>query len=204
MKFRNLIIKCCLIGATILTMILLLYINITQRSKIKKQEKSLLIIEMAFDSIDYESIETKYDFMDKRKAVYIEELCKSEGVDCNLVFAHLMKENPTFDEFAINRDNINGSVDIGLFQLNDYYLWTDFVPRYWIKGVDFDPFNWKHNAYIAVHHIAWLQKNLKVEDDVIMAYNCGLNAVINDRVPTSTKEVYLVEVRTNVNLLKKL
>ena len=204
MKFRNLIIKCCLIGATILTIILLLYISITQRSKIKKQEKSLLTIEIAFDSIDYESIETKYDFMDKRKAVYIEELCKSENVNSDLVFGHLMKENPTFDEFAINRDNVNGSVDIGLFQLNDYYLWTDFVPRYWIKGVDFDPFNWKHNAYIAVHHIAWLQKNLKVEDDVIMAYNCGLNAVINDRIPTSTKEVYLVEVRNNMNLLKKL
>ena len=204
MKFRNLIIKCCLIGATILTIILLLYISITQRSKIKKQEKSLLTIEMAFDSIDYESIETKYDFMDKRKAVYIEALCKSENVNSDLVFGHLMKENPTFDEFAINRDNVNGSVDLGLFQLNDYYLWTDFVPRYWIEGVDFDPFNWKHNAYIAVHHIAWLQKNLKVEDDVIMAYNCGLNAVINDRIPTSTKEVYLVEVRNNMNLLKKL
>ena len=201
---KKLIIKTCSICAIILTIILLIYIAITQRKTIKRQEKALLTIEMAFDSMDYENIETKYDFIDKRKAIYIEELCKSENVNSDLVFGHLMKENPTFDEFAINRDNINGSVDIGLFQLNDYYLWTDFVPRYWIKGVDFDPFNWKHNAYIAVHHIAWLQKNLKVEDDVIMAYNCGLNAVINDRIPTSTKEVYLVEVRNNMNLLKKL
>lgn len=202
--YKKIIIKGGLLCAVILTLILLIYITVIQRSTIKRQEKALLTIEMAFDTINYETVETKYDFMDKRKAVYIEQLCKEVDVDADLVFGHLMKENPTFDEFAINRDNVNGSVDIGLFQLNDYYLWTDFVPRYWIKGVDFDPFNWKHNAYIAVHHIAWLQKNLKVEDDVIMAYNCGLNAVANDRIPTSTRDTYLVEVRNNINLLKKL
>lgn len=204
MNIKNLLIKIGIVMLSLIMITLFIYIIVMQKITIKNQEKELLTIEIAFDSMDYENIETKYDFMDKRKAVYIEELCKSENVDSDLMFAHLMKENPTFDEFAINRDNINGSIDIGLFQLNDYYLWTDFVPRYWIEGVDFDPFNWKHNAYIAVHHIAWLQKNLKVEDDVIMAYNCGLNAVINDRVPTSTKEVYLVEVKNNINLLKKL
>ena len=198
------IIKICSFGVIILTFALLIYITVVQGIKIKRQEKAIVNIETAFDSNDYENIETKYDFMDKRKAVYIESLCKEVSVDSDLVFGHLMKENPTFDEFAINRDNVNGSVDVGLFQLNDYYLWTDFVPRYWIKGVDFNPFNWKHNAYIAVHHIAWLQKNLKVEDDIIMAYNCGLNAVLNDKIPTSTKEVYLVEVKNNINLLKKL
>ena len=204
MNIKNLLIKIGIVMLSLIMITLFIYIIVMQKITIKNQEKALLTIEIAFDSMDYENIETKYDFMDKRKAVYIEALCKQRNVDPDRAFAHLIQENSSFDEFAINRDNINGSVDIGLFQLNDYYLWTDFVPRYWIKGVDFDPFNWKHNAYIAVHHIAWLQKNLKVEDDVIMAYNCGLNAVINDRVPTSTKEVYLVEVRTNMNLLKKL
>lgn len=198
------IIKICLFSVMALIFTLLIYITVTQRIKIKKQEMALINIEMTFDSMDYENIETKYDFIDKRKAVYIESLCKEVGVDSDLVFGHLMRENPTYDEFAINRDNVNGSVDLGLFQLNDYYIWTDFVPRYWIKDVDFDPFNWKHNAYIAIHHIAWLQKNLKIEDDVIMAYNCGLNAVANDKIPTSTKEVYLVEVKNNIKLLKKL
>ena len=202
MNIKNLLIKIGIVMLSLIMITLFIYIIVMQKITIKNQEKALLTIEMAFDSMDYENIETKYDFMDKRKAVYIEELCKSENVDSDLMFAHLMKENPTFDEFAINRDNINGSVDIGLFQLNDYYLWTDFVPRYWIEGVDFDPFNWKHNAYIAVHHIAWLQKNLKVEDDVIMAYNCGIGAVMNGNIPDRTK-TYYANVKLNMKLLEK-
>ena len=173
-----------------------------QKKTIKKQELALLTIEIAFDNADYDSIVTKYDFMDKRKAVYIESLCKQCKVDSDRAFAHLMQENPSFDEFAINRDNANGSVDVGLFQLNDKYLWTDFVPRYWVEGVEFDPFNWKHNAYIAIHHMAWLQEKLKVEDDIIMAYNCGKTAVLNDKIPTYTKEDYLVKVKNNLNMLR--
>lgn len=202
MNFKKFIIKCCLIGAIFFTMILLIYIAIMQKKTIKKQELALLTIEIAFDNADYDSIVTKYDFMDKRKAVYIESLCKQCKVDSDRAFAHLMQENPSFDEFAINRDNANGSVDVGLFQLNDKYLWTDFVPRYWVEGVEFDPFNWKHNAYIAIHHMAWLQEKLKVEDDIIMAYNCGKTAVLNDKIPTYTKEDYLVKVKNNLNMLR--
>lgn len=202
MNFKKLIVKCCLMGAIFFTVILLIYIAVMQKKTIKKQELALLTIEMTFDNDDYDSIVTKYDFMDKRKAVYIESLCKQCKVDSDRAFAHLMQENPSFDEFAVNRDNTNRSVDLGLFMLNDKYLWTDFVPRYWIEGVEFDPFNWKHNAYIAIQHMAWLQENLKVEDDIIMAYNCGLNAVINDRVPTSTREDYLVKVKNNLNMLR--
>lgn len=204
MNIKNLLIKIGIVMLSLIMITLFIYIIVMQKITIKNQEKALLTIEIAFDSMDYENIETKYDFMDKRKAVYIEALCKQRNVDPDRAFAHLIQENSSFDEFAINRDNINGSVDIGLFQLNDYYLWTDFVPRYWIEGVEFDPFNWKHNAYIAIQHMAWLQEKLKVEDDIIMAYNCGLNAVINDRVPTSTREDYLVKVKNNINLLKKL
>lgn len=203
-KIKSLLIKVWIGFLSVALLTLLTCLIVMQKKTIKKQELALLTIEMAFDNADYDSIITKYDFMDKRKAVYIEALCKQCNVDSDRAFAHLMQENPSFDEFAINRDNTNGTVDVGLFQLNDKYLWTDFVPRYWIEGVEFDPFNWKHNAYIAIHHMAWLQEKLKVEDDIIMAYNCGLNAVINDRIPTLTKEVYLVEVRNNMNLLKKL
>ena len=202
MNIKNLLIKIGIVILSLIMITLFVYIIVMQKITIKEQEKALLTIEIAFDSMDYENIETKYDFMDKRKAVYIEALCKQCNVDSDRAFAHLMQENPTFDEFAINRDNANGSVDVGLFQLNDKYLWTDFVPRYWIEGIEFDPFNWKHNAYIAIHHMAWLQEKLKVEDDIIMAYNCGKTAVLNDKIPTYTKEDYLVKVKNNLNMLR--
>ena len=201
-KIKSLLIKVWIGFLSVALLTLLICLIVMQKKTIKKQELALLTIEMAFDNADYDSITTKYDFMDKRKAVYIEALCKQCNVDSDRAFAHLMQENPTFDEFAINRDNVNGTVDVGLFQLNDKYLWTDFVPRYWVEGVEFDPFNWKHNAYIAIHHMAWLQEKLKVEDDIIMAYNCGKTAVLNDRIPTSTREDYLIKVKNNLNILR--
>ena len=70
------IIKICLFSVMALIFTLLIYITVTQRIKIKKQEMALINIEMTFDSIDYENIETKYDFIDKRKASYIESLCE--------------------------------------------------------------------------------------------------------------------------------
>jgi len=202
MKIKSVLIKICVGLSSLALFTLMLIIIVKQNKTIKKQESALITIEMTFDSMDYENIETKYDFIDKRKAIYIEQLSIENDVKPDLSFSFLMKENGKFDEYAVNQDNLNGTVDVGLFQLNDYYAWTDFVPRYWKFDVPFNPFNWKHNTYIAIHHIAWLQKNLKVEDDVIMAYNCGLNAVINDKVPTSTREDYLVDVKKNLRLLE--
>ena len=41
-------------------------------------------------------------------------------------------ENPDQDPYATH-NNANGTIDVGLFQLNDRYLYTDFVPNYWDK-----------------------------------------------------------------------
>ena len=53
-----------------------------------------------------------------------------------------------------------------------------------------------------MHHIASLQKDLKVMDDVIMAYNGGKGAVLNNTVKPSTL-VYLAKVKNNLFLLKQ-
>ena len=111
-----------------------------------------------------------------------------------------MVENPEFNQEAIHR-NENGTIDCGLFQLNDRYVWTTFKASYWFDNIELDPFNWKHNAYIAMHHIKALQDQLKLQDEVIMAYNCGIGAVMNETVPAATK-VYLAKVKNNIVLLK--
>lgn len=201
-KMDKKIIKICSFIVIILIVVLLAYITITQRIKIKKQERALLNIEMAFNSMDYENIKTKYDFIEPKIGLYIESLCNELELDSNLVFGILMQENPMFDSNAVNR-NENGTLDVGLFQLNDRYLWADFEKRYWVQGIELDPFNWKHNCYIAVHHISYLKKSLKVNDDVIMAYNCGMGAVMKDRIPESTR-FYLVKIKNNIHLLKEI
>lgn len=142
----------------------------------------------------------EYEFLHPDLSDYICELSQELELDTDLVVAILMCENPNYDENAIHR-NTNGTVDVGLFQLNDKYLWTDYVKRYWYSDIDFDPFNWKHNTYVALHHIQFLKKKLKVQDDVILAYNCGINAVYKRKIPNKSIK-YLNQVKNCYWLLQ--
>lgn len=142
----------------------------------------------------------KYPFLNSQLSRYICNLSEELGIDSDLAVAILMNENPEFNPDVIHR-NENGTNDLGLFQLNDRYCYTTFVESYWDMDVEFNPYNWKHNAFIALHHIEYLQSRLKVQDDVIMAYNGGIGAVINNQIASSTY-YYLARVKNNLRLLK--
>lgn len=142
----------------------------------------------------------KYPFLNSQLSRYICNLSEELEIDSDLVVAILMNENPEFNPDVIHR-NENGTNDLGLFQLNDRYCYTTFVESYWDMDVEFNPYNWKHNAFIALHHIEYLQSRLKVQDDVIMAYNGGIGAVINNQIASSTY-YYLARVKNNLRLLK--
>lgn len=146
------------------------------------------------------SEEVKYKFLSSEISNYVCELSNELQLDPDLVVAILMTENPEFNPEATHR-NENGTIDVGLFQLNDYYLWSTFKKDYWFENIELNPFNWKHNTYIALHHIQFLQGRLKVIDDVVMAYNGGIGAVMNGEVKPSTY-VYLAKVKNNMWLLK--
>ena len=173
---------------------------IQQKKIIKDRETTIVNIQTALHE---EQKTTKYDFIDYEIATYIEQLSIGLGIKPELSFAILMAENPEFDNNAINR-NENGTIDFTLWQLNDRYFWTTFKDNYWnFDDVELNPMNWRHSTYIALHHIAYLQKKLKVEDDVIMAYNCGEGAVMNRNIPARTK-VYLAKVKNNMKLLESI
>ena len=167
----------------------------------KKQTKVVAVDFTIEEETEQEIGVWKYQFLKKELSDYICGLCSEMDLDSDLVVAILMKENPEFDPEATHR-NENGTIDVGMFQLNDRYVWTEFRNAYWFDNVELDPFNWKHNTYLAVHHIEYLQKQLKVMDDVIMAYNCGIGAVMNGNIPSRTKSYY-ANVKLNMKLLKK-
>ena len=150
--------------------------------------------------VEIDKYEPRYAFLPKYLDMYICLICDKIKLDSDRAVAQLMVENAEFNPDAIHR-NKNGTLDVGEFQLNDYYLWTTFIPRYWFDNVEFDPFNWKHNTYIALHHMKYLEDKLKIEDDAIMAYNCGEGNVMNGTIPESTK-VYLAKVKNNLYLLR--
>lgn len=172
-----------------------------------KYGKSKVVKEVVY--IDFsvnqnkENVEEKgyFDFIDKELSDYICNMCKELEIDPYMAVAILMRENPTFNPDAIHR-NDNGTLDLGLWQMNNAYIYTTFIPAYWIEGIEFNPFNWKQNTYLALHHIKYLQEKVKVMDDVICAYNCGAANVFNHTIPDSTVN-YLATVKINMKLLKE-
>ena len=164
-----------------------------------KSKGKYIAVDFSIEDV-VEDSEHKYSFLNKSLSDYICNLSAELGIDSDLVVSILMVENPEFNPDVMHK-NINGTIDCGLFQLNDRYLWTTFKNSYWVDNIELDPFNWKHNCFIAMHHLAYLQEKLKVADEVVMAYNCGIGAVMNNEVPASTK-VYLCKVKNNMVLLK--
>lgn len=165
-----------------------------------RQTEKVITVNLIETPLVFEDVSPEYPFLPKDLSLYIEDLCTQLGIDTNLAVAILLQENPEIKVDATNR-NQNGTSDLGLWQLNDRYLYTDFEKNYWKMEVELNPFNWKHNTFVALNHIHWLTQRLKVQDDVIMAYNCGIGAVMNNKVPDITK-VYLRRVKNNYNLLK--
>lgn len=109
---------------------------------------------------------------------YVYDTCLHEGVKPEIALSILHMENPDQDPYATH-NNANGTIDVGLFQLNDRYLYTDFVPNYWDKDEEFNAFNWQHNAYIAIKHIKWLEKQANGVDKIIfMGYTGGIGRAV--------------------------
>ena len=123
---------------------------------------------------------------------YLEGQCLEARVPAPVVYAILLQENPELNPQATHK-NTNGTTDLGLFQLNDRYVYSDFIPRYWKREEAFrwdDPF---HSAYIAVRHIRWLYDLFWEQPtpqakafSASLAYNCGFYAVMTGNVPASS------------------
>lgn len=163
--------------------------------------KKIVYLDLDETEIVEANLEHKYKFLPPELSDYIVKLCSELELEDELVVAILLKENPELNFEAMNR-NLNGTVDLGLWQLNDKYLYTDFQRNFWkFEDIELNAFNWKHNTFIAIHQIEWLNNQLKTFDDTVMAYNCGINAVINGEIPQSTKK-YLCSVKHSYQLLR--
>ena len=189
-----------IIVITVITVFFFVFVAIFSFSMGYKKTKRIAV-DFSLEELEIDTREPKYKVMPAALSNYICDLSAELELDSDLVVAILMVENPEFNPDAISRPNQNGTLDLGMFQLNDYYLWTEFKNDYWFENIELNPFNWKHNTYIALHHIKYLQDKFKIQDDVILAYNGGKGAVMNGTVKPSTYN-YLRKVQNNLYLLK--
>jgi hypothetical protein len=166
-----------------------------------KTGRKIVHVDFSGDNAPDGGENARYPFLPGNYSAYTEELARELKIDGDLAVSILMVENPEFNPDAAHR-NPNGSNDLGLWQLNDVYIYSAFVKSYWDMDVEFNPYNWKHSTFIAMHHIEYLLRTLKVQDDAVMAYNCGMKAVMNGRIPESTRK-YLARVKNNMKILKQ-
>lgn len=134
--------------------------------------------------------------------LFISNEIKGTNLDSILPFAILLTENTSLDPNAKSKPNRNGSVDLGLFQINSLNL-EYFEEMFW-NGSNFDIMNWQHNSVVAVGYINHLYDRFDGDlEKTAAAYNCGPGRVANGNIPDSTKK-YVEKVMTNYYCLARL
>lgn len=172
-------------------------------------------MEEAEDLLPYqtEGFINKYKpFLSDDMAMYISYLSKSFNIDPDIMVAILRTENFAKNPEAVSKPNKNGSVDIGLFQLNDKSLYSKggFVEMWWkFDELEFQPTNWKHNTYIAIRYVDDLCKSfgrdLIVAPIIASGYNGGYSTAVKFRdtgvAPSHVKD-YVTKFSENLKEVK--
>lgn len=142
------------------------------------------------------------------RAYYICHWCSVFGVPANYAVSKLLVENPEDDPMALSRPNRNGSFDVGYFQLNSRYVYTEFKDKYWDfdklpkgQAIEFDPMNWQHNTYVAIRLMSDLIDCFGGDlEKAAAAYNCGASRTLSGDIPRDT-QVYVAKVMNYYKLL---
>jgi soluble lytic murein transglycosylase-like protein len=116
---------------------------------------------------------------------HIEKECKINDVPFPLVAALITAENSIWNPLAKGYNRSTQSYDWGLMQINSKY-WASFVRDYGEKGVKYNAFNAKDSATIGIRHLRWLYTKTSNWTLAIVAYNCGLNRMLSNRIPMET------------------
>ena len=138
------------------------------------------------------------------KATFIIKLSNALEINPDFCISILNTENPELNELAVSKKNKNGSVDLGMWQLNQNNFGDNsraFNKIYWKFDETFDPYNWKHNTWIAIHHIKDLYDEFQDYEKVAQAYNGGASRVRKNSVVSMAKN-YSERVMKTYNNLK--
>jgi hypothetical protein len=96
----------------------------------------------------------------------------------------------TWKEYARNR-NTNGTMDLGIAQLNSQYL--DYFAQQFNGGQWIDPFDPLVSIRIAARYLAWNHQSFGDWEYAVAAYNCGPGRARHRPWPETT-ERYVREV----------
>ena len=119
----------------------------------------------------------------------IEHEARAAGVP-EWILAAVIQYESGYDEFARNRNN-NGTMDLGIAQLNSRYL--GYFAEQFNGGLTVDPFNPLVSIRIAARYLARNYQTFGNWEYAVAAYNCGPGRAVERPWPVKT-ERYIQEV----------
>lgn len=114
---------------------------------------------------------------------YFVSACLKYNVPVEYAY-RLIEYESKWNRYAVN-ENSDGTSDAGLMQLNSAFL-DDFSWRY-NKGVPINPFDWKVNLDVGLHHLSVLRKHTGSWYNAVAAYNMGLTAFRTKKIYVTTR-----------------
>ncbi len=114
---------------------------------------------------------------------FLVRACGRYFVPINIAAAQINEES-VWDPCARSKRNRNGSYDLGLAQLNSYYI-AEFAFRY-NGGKSFDPFDPETSIEIGVRHLATCRRVTGDWTLALVAYNAGIERTLRGNAPESS------------------
>jgi hypothetical protein len=150
-----------------------------QHSPVMQSKKRQdIILESYRDPLFRHDVEAFFSAMTRSPQIAAEILIQAEEFDISpaLAFA-LAWEESRYNPQAVSKKNANGSVDRGLFQLNDLSF-----PK--LSESEF--FDFRINSYYGITHLKWCLDTGGSELVGLAIYNAGSTRINTDQTPRKT------------------
>ena len=128
---------------------------------------------------------------------FIQEMSAIHEVPLEIALAVAIIESNI--SMVVSDQNSNGSFDVGIYQLNNYYL-DYFEEEFWYESRFFDPYSANDNIEMGII----LLRNLYIQtggwDDAVRAFHSGLHGLKKNPDLSRTYFIKIVNIVTTMRL----
>ncbi len=130
----------------------------------------------------------KAETIDSPYIGWFQEVCAMENIPLEIAISIAVVESNM--QMVNSKPNSNGSIDIGIFQINSQYV-NYFEEQLWYQNLPFDVYDPEDNIRMGILILKHLYIETHEWDKSVMSYNRGLYKIKSD--PDAGRD-YLVKI----------
>lgn len=123
-----------------------------------------------------ESNDAPWFRLPSRYAKIVTDACRRFNVPLWIACRLITQENPQWNPLARGSRNKDGTIDLGMMQINSANLKK--FNSWYCHDQGFDPFDAYDSINVGLAHLRWLKDELGNWQSAILAYNAGIGNVI--------------------------